>query len=553
MKTMLTAIAILMLSGVVFATAQDATQATASAKTAFAQGEAARKTGDLKAAVKDYRRAIELDPAYTEAHEAYIRASQDAATHDLSSTAISGKPSAEQEAQLKKKTDEANAQLQAEYTKWSEEHPKVAGYQWALGFLNDYKDPEAAIGFYQSALKIDPKFARAYFMLSTLDEARGNLTGMREDLHKAVEADPDDVDYLYYYAEAFRNFDRTECTRLSLEVVHRFPASSRAAQAIYWLATDAPAESDKLRYLEMLRDDQAPDAKSWRDNGMLMLFDIYQRTDRARALALAQEMVKAGPEDAMWHSLSSYTQAMVVAAQLLKDGKPHDALNALSKITLPKWYHSTQLLLMRSRALNASGKKQDAYEALLEAYASTPTDETHSLLIQYGQELGKNDGQVDSDVRQLQVKNSRPAVPFSLPDYASHNKMSLADFHGHVILLNFWYPECGPCRGEFPYIQAVLDKYKNQGFEIVAVNVEPEEGAFVMPLLKGFKLGFIPLERDDHIVSDYHVRAEPTNFLIGADGRIYFGPMSRIQSPEDQRTLELQVGALLQARHNEAE
>jgi hypothetical protein len=38
------------------------------------------------------------------------------------------------------------------------------------------------------------------------------------------------------------------------------------------------------------------------------------------------------------------------------------------------------------------------------------------------------------------------------------------------VLLNFWYPERGPCREEFPYLRAVFEKYKSQGFMVITVN-----------------------------------------------------------------------------------
>jgi thiol-disulfide isomerase/thioredoxin len=265
--------------------------------------------------------------------------------------------------------------------------------------------------------------------------------------------------------------------------------------------------------------------------------------------------VKTNPEDS-WKSFATYAQAIINANRYLQRGKSGKALKALDRVKLPKWYDREHnlLVLKRAQAFDVGKQPQKAYDALLKAYATAPNDEVHAPLVSYGKELGKDVGQVDADVWTQQAQNSRPAEPFSLPSYTSDKPMTLADFHGRVILLNFWYPLCGPCRGEFPYIQAVLDKYKDQGFDIVAVNVLPTQDELVLPLLKGFKLGFIPLKgSEDFAETVYHVRGEPTNFLIGADGRVYFGPLHPISSPEAQHTLELQVEALLRARQAEKE
>jgi len=546
------ALAIIISLGIAGAMAQNATNPRA--KAAYTKAENERKTGNNKAALADYRHAIELDPSFIEAYRMYVFAAEDEATADVKDVVISGKETPEQLAKFKQERDAAEAQLEAQYKNWAAAHPSAPGYQWALGDLNIYKDPKASIRYFEASVKLDPKFAAGYQSLSLMDEVQGDLDGMREDLRKAAEAAPNDPKYLFDYAYAFHTSDVRKFQAISEDVVRKFPDSREAAQAYYWLADTAPTDGEKLHYLELLKDDKAPAAADWKGSGMTMLFALYEKQNMAKALSLAREVLTskgaAKDDQSYWKSMSTYAQAIVDAEQLVKDGKADAALAKLDEVKLPRGAHSQQMTLERERArlLEAAGQKEKAYDTLLEQYAKHPTDETHTLLVQYGLELGKDDRRVHDDVSTTQGKNAEPATNFALASYTSDKKVSLADFHGHVILLNFWYPLCGPCRGEFPYIQAVLDKFKSQGFEILAVNVQPEEDDLVLPLIKGFQLGFLPLKGTEEFASSvYHVRGEPTNFLIGADGKLYFGPLDPVTSPEAQHTLELQVLALLQA------
>jgi tetratricopeptide (TPR) repeat protein len=81
---------------------QEATRGTPEAKAEYEKGEVARKKEDFKAAVEDYRQAIELDPNYAEGREMYIFASQQAATSEVRAAAFSAKASAKERAEYKK-------------------------------------------------------------------------------------------------------------------------------------------------------------------------------------------------------------------------------------------------------------------------------------------------------------------------------------------------------------------------------------------------------------------------------------------------------------------
>lgn len=71
------------------------------------------------------------------------------------------------------------------------------------------------------------------------------------------------------------------------------------------------------------------------------------------------------------------------------------------------------------------------------------------------------------------------APAFSLVDL-SGKKVSLADFKGRPVLVNFWATWCGPCKVEMPWFEEFRAKYAAQGFEILGLTDDAEVGKDVI-------------------------------------------------------------------------
>ncbi len=136
----------------------------------------------------------------------------------------------------------------------------------------------------------------------------------------------------------------------------------------------------------------------------------------------------------------------------------------------------------------------------------------------------KSSQEMNADVLKLRDVNAKPATEFTLASYGSRKQVSLSEFKRQVVLLNFWFPECGPCHEEFPHLKAVANKYKGRGLSAIAVNIVPEQNDLVVSSLRGYGLDFIPAQGDEKIRTAYGVRGVPDNFVIGPDGRIWFHP-----------------------------
>jgi thiol-disulfide isomerase/thioredoxin len=139
---------------------------------------------------------------------------------------------------------------------------------------------------------------------------------------------------------------------------------------------------------------------------------------------------------------------------------------------------------------------------------------------------------------------AKPGLPFLLVEIATGKTVSLDDYRGRVVLVNFWYPLCGPCRGEFPFLQQVLAKYRDRGFALLAINGHHTEEHLVAGLLRSSHLEFTALRGDDATIDAYQVDGYPSNFLYGPDGRICHLPPT-VSGPAARRALELQIEALL--------
>lgn len=99
-------------------------------------------------------------------------------------------------------------------------------------------------------------------------------------------------------------------------------------------------------------------------------------------------------------------------------------------------------------------------------------------------------------------------------------KLSLKDFRGKVVFLNFWASWCEPCREEMPAMERLYQKYRERGLVVVAISADAEGASVVTPFVKKYKLTFlIGLDPRMSVTSLYGVWAVPSTFIIDKQGK----------------------------------
>ncbi len=127
--------------------------------------------------------------------------------------------------------------------------------------------------------------------------------------------------------------------------------------------------------------------------------------------------------------------------------------------------------------------------------------------------------------RTAKVHADRKAAPgFTLTD-ASGAKVSLADYRGKVVLLNFWATWCGPCQVEIPWLQQFEQQYKSKGFEVLGVSMDEDGWSAVKPFIAENKLNYRVLLGNDSVSQLYGgLDALPTTFMIDREGKFAYSP-----------------------------
>ena len=114
---------------------------------------------------------------------------------------------------------------------------------------------------------------------------------------------------------------------------------------------------------------------------------------------------------------------------------------------------------------------------------------------------------------------SGPAPQFTL-DARSGSKISLSQYKGQVVMLNFWASWCGPCREEMPALDAFAAEQGDNGIEVIGVNVEPDSKA-AEGFLKETPVSFpVIYDKDSTVSKAYDVSGMPSTVIIDRKGNI---------------------------------
>ena len=126
----------------------------------------------------------------------------------------------------------------------------------------------------------------------------------------------------------------------------------------------------------------------------------------------------------------------------------------------------------------------------------------------------------------------KPAPAFALEDL-SGKKVSLADYKGKAVLVNFWATWCAPCKIETPWLVELRDQYASQGFEVLGISTEGDgvgkddmaawnkDKAAIAKEVERFHMPYPVLINGDSIADAYGGLDElPMSFFVDRTGKV---------------------------------
>jgi thiol-disulfide isomerase/thioredoxin len=100
------------------------------------------------------------------------------------------------------------------------------------------------------------------------------------------------------------------------------------------------------------------------------------------------------------------------------------------------------------------------------------------------------------------------------------NKVSLSDYKGKTIFLNFWASWCGPCKYEMPFIEQLHQDNKDTDLVIITVNLQ-ESKSVVSKFMSDNKFSFpVWLDIKGDVSVQYGVSGIPLSLMIDKDFKI---------------------------------
>jgi peroxiredoxin len=162
--------------------------------------------------------------------------------------------------------------------------------------------------------------------------------------------------------------------------------------------------------------------------------------------------------------------------------------------------------------------------------------------------IEENKKKPDVAIEEFSAKENIPGVDLSQVEEGKHapdfklttlkgEPVKLSDYKGKKVILNFWATWCPPCKAEMPQMQNFYEREKDNGINILAVNLTKMENgkAAIKKFANDYHLTFkIALDEEGTIGLQYQASTIPTSYIIDSNGVI----TKKIVGPMDEGMME---------------
>jgi thiol-disulfide isomerase/thioredoxin len=141
--------------------------------------------------------------------------------------------------------------------------------------------------------------------------------------------------------------------------------------------------------------------------------------------------------------------------------------------------------------------------------------------------------------------SSTGAAPSFILSTVKSDRVSLDDFRGKVVMIEFFASWCPPCQMIAPEIKSVYEKYRDKGFIVLAISIDhgPTAVSAVNNFVKMFALPYPVLFDDGKVSRQYQVISIPTSFIIDKQGKLRSKHIGLL--PDFSDTLSREIETLL--------